>query len=473
MSADKRSLSGFTNKEHFPGHIDEDQNRYEFPMLYKLNNNGKPRQWAMYCRLIKEDSMDINATKTQNWNMLAENEVRMKPEYIPDGAKVPTGTIAQIWSETGVMGMKISRSAPTYITVPKNLGKKNERNVLQQAMVTIRSKFLKKIDDGSILELDNVSEEPDIQASTKFYPMLAKKYDVLAKSGKIKYPMYAQPKLDGNRCVVFLDSIIKPTYKNVVMYTRSKKELPYNAVNDNIRRALLQLLIDNYKKAESLFLDGELYLHSKSLQDIGSDVRGQSGDKNSIQYWIYDHFYPSYNKEPFSERVETLQRIYTNLDAKFKETIVLVETQMVNNEKECDELYTQFLSDKYEGMMLRTVDGSYLKSATIKSEQLRSKDLLKRKETYDEEFEVVDFKQGDNGKEVGAVIWICEAKNPDKTEFRATPNLPIKERYEIYKDCIKHFATKYQGRLMTVEFRGLSNNNIPLQAKAVGFRDIA
>lgn len=476
MSADKRSLTGFDNPNNFPGKINPDTNRYEFPILYKLNNNGKPRQWVMYCRLIKEDSMDQEETKGQNWNMLAENEVKMKQEYLPDGAKIPDGTIAQLWSETGVMGMKISRSAATYITEPKNRGKKNERNVLQQALVNIRSKFLKKMDEGSTLEITDSDTKVEVLGTTKFFPMLAKKYEAFVN--KIKYPMYGQPKLDGNRCVIFLDTIKNPTYKNVIMYTRQKKEYPYTTVNDNIRQSLLQLLIDNYDEeiGESLFLDGELYLHDKSLQGINSTIRGQSTEEDNIQYWIYDHFYPSYGDGSpdigFSKRAKNLENIYSELDKKYKKDIILVPTKLIKSQNDCDKLYKEFLADHYEGMMLRTPDGSYLKSATKKSEQLRSKDLLKRKETYDDEFEVVDYKDGEKGKEVGAIIWICDSKNGKGDTFSVTPNMPLKERYEIYKECQKKFDKKYKGRLLTVEYRGLSDNNIPLQLKAVGFRDV-
>lgn len=487
MSADKRSFVEF---ESMPGGINEDTNRYEFPTLYKTASTGKPRQWTMYCRLIKLDSKNQSETKAQNWNMLIENEVPILEKYIPNLAKVPDGTIAEIWSEAGVMGMKISRSPATYIMGPKNLGRKDERNVLQQAMVTIRGKYLKKIDEGSVTELTNLLKDVVISSNTKFYPMLAKKYDDFID--KIKYPVYVQPKLDGNRCVVFLNTIDNPTYKNVIMYTRSLKEYPNNPSNDAIRKALLDLLIANYHKSknESIFLDGELYIHNKSLQDINSEVRGQALNGESMQYWIYDHFYPSYTSETFKERDEFLNKIYDEFLKKNTkglekntglEIIKLLEVNIIESEEECDEIYNTYLADNYEGIMIRNPAGIYQKSSTKKSEQLRSKDLLKRKETYDDEFEVVGYTQGSNGKEIGAVVWICKANTTNTTKgsnttksdtFNVTPNLSIKERYEIYKECEKKFDSKYKGRLLTVQYRGLSDNNIPLQAKAIEFRDI-
>lgn len=473
MASDKRNFTNFSNEDDFPGKINSDKNMYEFPTLYKTASTGKPRQWVIYCRLIKEDSMDTDLTKKQNWNELEETEVPMKQKYLENGEKVPDGIVAQIWTEGGIIGMKISRSAATYILEPKNAGKKNERNVLQQALVNMRSKYLKKIDDGSSTNID-AETELVVSEKTKYYPMLAKKYEDFI--GKIKFPVYVQPKLDGNRCVVFLDTIDNPTYKNVIMYTRSHKELPYNKTNDAIRKALLDLLADNYHAVapkESLFLDGELYMHNKSLQQIGSDAKGKNAAAGAIQYWVYDHFYPSYDKEPFSERVDILAEIYDELADEHKSLIKLLDTWEVTSADQLNDLYKEVLDENYEGLMIRTPDGPYLKSATKKSEQLRSKDLLKRKEVFDDEFEVVGFTDGNNGKEIGAVIWICKIENPveGNGEFHVTPNMPLKERYVIYKECLKKFDTKYKGRMMTVEYRGLSDNGIPLMAKAIAFRD--
>jgi ATP-dependent DNA ligase len=476
MAASKRSQVGF---EDFPGEINTDKNLYEFPTLYKTAVNNKIRQWNIFIRLIKEDSRDVKETKQQNWNLLIEDEVPIKESYLLDQIRIPDGIIAELWTESGIMEMKISRSAATYILVPKNLGKKNERNVLQQAMIEARSKYLKKIDDGSVLTIKKTSGTI-INNNTKFYPMLAKKFEDY--ENKIKYPVDVQGKLDGNRCVTFLDSSEpNSTYENVIMYSRSHKDFPYNSSNDTIRKSLVDVLKNNYHRFksdttndESLFLDGELYKHGKSLQNINSVIKDTGVSKKSkskveinIQYWIYDLFYPSYTNEGFTFRYDLLKKIYASLDEEKKKNIILVETHTVNSREELDTLYQEYLEKGYEGIIIRTRDGPYLKSPTKKSEQLRSKDLLKRKEIFDAEFEVVDYKDGE-GKEDGAVIWICITS--DGKTFSVTPNMTYEERYEIYKECEKKFKKKYLGRMLTVEYRGLSDDGIPLQLKAKGFR---
>lgn len=103
-----------------------------------------------------------------------------------------------------------------------------------------------------------------------------------------------------------------------------------------------------------------------------------------------------------------------------------------------------------------------------KSEQLRSKELLKRKELFDGEFEVVGYTQGSKGKEVGAIVWICAIG--EKT-FNVVPNITHAERYKIFKECEAKFDKKYKNRMITVEYRGVSNDGVPMQGKAIAFRD--
>jgi hypothetical protein len=58
---------------------------------------------------------------------MVEDEVEIKKEYLDVGEKLPEGVIAQYFSETGFVGMKISRSAAVY-TEDKNIDKANYRN---------------------------------------------------------------------------------------------------------------------------------------------------------------------------------------------------------------------------------------------------------------------------------------------------------------------------------------------------------
>lgn len=464
MSSDKRD---FTNFQSFPGAINQETRNYEFPTLYTTSDSGKVRQWNIYVRLIKKDSKHAADTRKQNWNLLLEIQVPIKPEYLEDDVKFPDGLLSQVWTESGFINMKISRSAPTYADI-KNKGKKNERNVFHQALVIARGKYLKKVQDGAVQknELKNRSEIKE----TKYFPMLAKNYKDFAE--KIKYPVYIQPKLDGLRCVIYLDKppTASVTYTDVIMYTRQKKEYPYNSANDDIRKALLKLLKQIYSKdrSESVYLDGELYKHGKSLQNINSVSRGVS-DIGHAEYHMYDMFYPSYTNESFTERTKQLSDIYSILSHDDKKYVKLVPTHLCRTKADDTTLYRHYLDAGYEGTMIRNPDGKYAKSATQKSSALRSKDLLKRKEVYDGEYEVIDFTQGNMGKDVGALVWVCVT--PHGKLFNVVPNISYPDRYSLFKECEKKFSSKYANRMINIEYRSLSDDNVPQHAKGIRFRD--
>lgn len=463
MAATKRNFKDL--EENIPGYINNITNNYEFPILYKETVSGKIRQWQIKIRIIKSDSVRRDITSKQNWNEMEENSVCIKPGYITGDAKFLSGESVEMWSESGLLSGTLSKSPATYVT-GKNIGRKNETNPFQQALITARGTWLLKIDQGSrdILSKTGPKKLVVENSALKFYPMLANNYE---KVKDIEYPVYIQPKLDGIRCIIFLDF----KNKKVVMYSRQLKEFPSNNVCDNIRMCLFDILLKNYN-GESVYLDGELFKKGISLQKINSISRTTEDSEDFLEFHNYDMFYPSYGgKTPdpdFSERTTLLKKIHSGLSKENSKFIKFVPTLLVKNEKENDILYKKNLKDSYEGSMIRSLGGLYLKSSVKKSEQLRSNDLLKRKEIFDEEFEVVGYTQGIKGKSVGCVIWICESRNG---EFNVVPNQTYAERAEIFKELGKKFDTKYRGRMLTVEFRGLSDKGIPTLAKAIGFRD--
>ena len=311
--------------------------------------------------------------------------------------------------------------------------------------------------------------------------MLAKKYEDY--EDKITYPVYIQPKLDGLRCVIYLaiykgKSPADATYKNVTMYTREKKPYPFNENNVNIRRALLPTLIKFYdkKRKESIYLDGELYTHGVSLQDINKTRSTKSNPTSIIQYHIYDMFYPHYNKKTFKRRYSILEDFISNLSKVDQEYIQLVETTSVSNIKKQTALFENYLSDDYEGSIIRDPESIYLKHKLNKSTTLRSKGLLKRKPVYDDEFEVVGYTQGKKGKNVGAIEWCCITE--DGAKFKADPTGDMAvytTRYKLFQECEANdgqgFIDKYKGRMLTIEYRGWTKDGKPFHAKAVRFRD--
>lgn len=474
MNIDKRDFTNFADKKSFPGKIDHTTGEYHFPALLHTDGNENTRKWNIKVRLIKGSPKKYGI----DWDVLNDDTIPVKKEYL-EGVGLPERTITQVWVETGVIGGKQTRHAPSYPNI-KNEGKTNERNTFEQGLVNARSLYLKKTENGLKIEKDFKKETSDkikIQPkNVKYFPMLVRKFQDEKKH--LEYPLYVQPKLDGARCIIFLNKSPKknPTIKNVIMYSRQKKD--YTGFDD-IKEEILSALIDmwDFDKNESIYIDGELYKHGMSLQAISGAVRNPNRSEmpeyKGIQFWVFDSFYPHHLNLTFGDRLDILEDIFDSLDS--PKNIIKVPTLCVKSEKEQEILYKQFLKKKYEGIILRNATSLYLTNPTKNSMSIRSKFVLKRKMTYSDEFEVVDFDQGSKGKDIGAIIWILKTHTTNKT-FNATPkNTTYEERYKLYKDAAsdnkKTFDGKYKGRMMTIEYEDLSNDKIPLRAKSIGFRD--
>jgi len=325
------SIRNFDNFKDFDGSIKNEI--YCFPKLYKTTLKGQKRQWQIFVRLIKKSSKNIKLTRSYNWNLMDEIQIPIKEEYLFDDAKIPDGVISQIWTESGTTTGKISRSPASYMEIT-NLGKSNERNFLHQALVEARSKYIKKNEQGSGSKKSNFKHLFD---DKKWFPMLAKLYDDF--KDKIKYPQFIQPKLNGLRCIIYYDPVIetKEPYEKVIMYSRDKKIYPFNENNIQIRETLLEIFKKYYDfdRKQSIYLDGELYTHGVSIQDINNARSSKNNPKSMICYYMYDIFYPYYNKEPFSDRYSLLENFYNDLNKlkNSKKIIRLTNTKLIDNEK--------------------------------------------------------------------------------------------------------------------------------------------
>jgi ATP-dependent DNA ligase len=466
MELEKRNFSDF---KKFPGKITS-CGLYQFPSLYHIDFNNNTRIWTIFIRLVKGNPKKYKT----DWSLLLDNIIIIKKEYLAD-MPIPEETLTQVYAETGVISGKITRHSPTY-TKMKNKGKKNERNSFKQGLILARSLYLKKIDNGFQIKSAFNNKIKKTLSNSRYFPMLVRKYDNEKKN--LIYPLFVQPKLDGARCVAYLNINPKknPTINNVILYTRQKKE--YFGFN-LIKKELLSLLIDmwDYEYNESIYIDGELYKHGLSLQDISGAVRNPNRKNikkySGIQYHIFDIFYPKRPNMIFGDRLIYINDLF-NMSDKFN-CLIQVPTILINTEKEQNSLYKKYLKEKYEGIILRNISSVYLTHPTKNSMTIRSKYVLKRKMTYSDEFEVVGYTQGKKGRDKGAIIWICKTHTTNK-QFNTTPkNTTYEERYKLFKLANSNngsqFKKLYKGRMMTVEYEDLSKEKVPLRAKSIGFRE--
>ena len=251
--------------------------------------------------------------------------------------------------------------------LPKNIGKKNETTAEEQAIFEANAAKVKKEGQGYF---ENIS---DIDTFTKFSPMLAQDYAKLKK--ELPYPVYSQPKLDGIRCIARTDGL----------WTRAGKEI---IAVPHVFDALKEFFDEN----PDVILDGELYNHElrDDFNTITSVVRKTKPNqddieqaKSLVEYHIYDVVDTDMMETTFDKRIARVQEIFNEVDSA---SIKFVETRSVETKEELDNLYGSYLEDGFEGQMVRLPEFDY--------ETKRSRSLLKRKDFFSNEFEVLAVEEG-------------------------------------------------------------------------------
>ena len=315
--------------------------------------------------------------------------------------------------ENGIMQISSKK------VIAKNVGKKSATTVEEQADKEAKSQweFKKK---------RKYSESVDAAEEVLQLPMLAKDYT----PDKIVFPALMQPKLDGVRCEAFWDG------DRIKLISRAGLEW---TVPTHIAEQVANVLPKGSQ------FDGELYVHGKSCQTITSYVKRLQPQTELVEYHIYDM--------PVVDGDDTLTNeerhaALTNILKGCQEThLILVETREVFNEKEIKDAEAYWVSQGYEGGIVRNKKGIYRFG-------YRSWDLQKVKTFKDGEFEVVDCNEG-VGKMVGCAIFECRNDISEAT-FDVTCSVPTPEKQEQYRN-----RAQYIGRFLTVKFFDRTDDGIP------------
>lgn len=270
------------------------------------------------------------------------------------------------------------------ISQGKNAGKKNATTPYQQACAEAESRWNKQKDRKGY------GLSPDESAAVRsVLPMLAHVYKDHYK--KVDWgTAFAQPKLNGFRCLAHVD----PT-GTVRLMSRENQPLVAlgQTVGGEIAGAAKRFSYRFRGEEQGYILDGELYCHGMSLNQISSACKRKSELTDKIQYHIYDALFGDANFETRSTFAKDFIR------ASGSELLVPVETVKVRSEQELMHCQGEFLERGFEGAMLRYGGSGYQAGK-------RSDRLLKVKTWLDDEFVVVDYKMG-RGKFDGVPSFTC------------------------------------------------------------------
>lgn len=446
-----------------PGYFSSDFKIFVFPTIRYTNERKDLLEWSIELKLKKNDKYVSIDEKMLDY-----------PSF-----KLDEFYIAEITINSQQVGGKIRKVVPTIVTTGKNIGKKNETNVLTQAFrdaLSLYNKHMKKTSVGS----------SDEKPPPMLIQWLNDSKSAILTSDDFKEGITVQRKYNGVRYVTFMN-----INKNIVQYSRTGSDyypaeyLTHELVT--ILSKLPELSIGKYgiKTQEELevyqysmpYLDGELYLHGRSLSYISGQARKES-DKGELNYHVFDVFFPYAISEGYNMISKYRQQYLDDICNKKKLMYVKrVENFRVNSLDELNTLSESFIKDGYEGAIARRDNKEYKYSFN----NYHSSNVLKIKPIYSNEFKVVGFTEGKKGKDVGKIIWLCEVENPkdpNDSIFTVVPNLPLQEREALF-NCLSQMVNKKQSRFdrdikglpLTLEYSEISQKTgKPLQAKAIAFR---
>lgn len=314
------------------------------------------------------------------------------------------------------------------VTEGKNLGKKNETSPLRQAVLESKSLWQKKKDKGYVESLAEVDFSPKL-------PMLAHPYG--DRKHKIKFPAFAQPKLDGVRCLAT---------------KLSETEMLFTSRNAKVFRSLSHLA-RHYLSILNIgeTVDGEVYNPKITFQELVSAVKDPE-KQVPLYHFVYD--FPTV-EGGFLKRFEELEKRLALLDR--DSPILLVPTKQVDTHEEFLKIHETLTKKGYEGSILRNAEGEY-------KYDYRSTDLLKHKDFVDAEYEIVDVAVGRLGNKGEVGVPVCKCPRTG-LEF----SVMVEGPFEAKQDILLH-PENYKGKLLTVRYQKLSDDGIPIFPVGVGVR---
>jgi ATP-dependent DNA ligase len=267
------------------------------------------------------------------------------------------------WGQTGGTLQETS-----FLCEPKNTGRANATTAEDQAVKEAIAKWKKQVKKKYHTSVTAA------QTSFNLKPMLAHEFKKRHDAGKVQFPVDVQPKFDGVRCLAYR--------KNGRVMLQSRGGDPYDV--EHIRAALETVL----PYQPDLVLDGELYTHEVSRQNIISLVKRPQPESIDLGYRVYDIAFLSEAPMPWHARRDFLAEWFEmHEDALSTHPIFEVASIEAHNAQQVKDLHDAYVKEGFEGAIIRQRQGMYRFA-------YRSHDLLKMKVFLEEDFEVIGWQRG-------------------------------------------------------------------------------
>lgn len=346
---------------------------------------------------------------------------------------------------------------------------KASRTLREQLELEYKSNMKKYLDKGyKLLEkgLDFYSEQElqeiigDVVTDSSGFAkhMLAKQADKVKDSSIEKVKTWAvSRKIDGVRCSFY--------WKDGEVKSASRGGGDYDPSTYQLREH--PKMIEWFKQHPDWILDGELYKHGKSLQQISGAARMEktAAGCDWLEYYVYDIMIPEL---PFENRFGMLkilqgflgqdefnpEKEWTEKDLRVQ-VIPHVWVEGDNKKDQIMELHNQYVAEGWEGCVARDVSKAYKYGG-------RGQEMVKFKSYKDDCFKVIGIEGGLRGSE--DMVFILET-NDGKT-FKAKPFGDRNQKQEYWDN----FEEKYKGQIGECKFFYYSDEGVPLQPSFKAFR---
>ena len=204
-----------------------------------------------------------------------------------------------------------------------------------------------------------------------------------------------------------------------------------------------------------IIIDGELYAHGLSFQDNMKLIKKyRAGESERVKFHVYDMV----SEYGFFERYDILLRFIGKIEPKF---INLVANHFINGEDDLKKIHSKFISDGYEGTMIRCGNHSYKLGK-------RHHQTLKYKLFIDDALEILDIIKTSestiNGNNSANYAALCQLKCGNTV--RANLKMSHEDRENFYK-----FKDDYIGKTAEIRFFEYSDGGIPRFPVCVGIRN--
>lgn len=365
----------------------------------------------------------------------------------------------------GQVGCKTTES-PTIVVSQT----KQKRTWKEQYTLQFNSEVKKQLDKGyvevekhpneyTIEELDSIFGEVKTNQYGVIKPMLAKQSDKVTNTKIFNNKWLCSRKIDGVRSLMYWDGA------EIHTSSRGGEHYDYSTIHLRENPTLIEFFTNN----PTVILDGELYKHGKTLQQISGAARMEKNacDCDWLEYIVYDMYDKSNPEMIASDRYDFLYNNFNfpiyllesdddeDIDKINSSPIWLLHQIEVEGEKNIWKWHDTFVSDGFEGCVIRNPNKPYKPGG-------RTNDMIKFKRYKSEDFKVIGYKLGLRGSE--DMTFTCELEDGRTFEAMPVGDRATKEEY------VENFESKYKGHKAECTYFNYSDDGIPTQPKLRTFR---